>query len=1417
MAIEIGQLSYVSSLNNEDFQAKSLQDIKLITTRLQLTGDTSGIEKYDAAFKAAAQAELQIQKELNAILTDAKVRTEELTQAVTKPANKTIFSDSAAEVRAYQEALVGLESGAAIVAGLNEQLDLLIIKQETLTEQFTAGAISEAEYNTAMIEIGANQITLVENIKRVNDAFSTNIIVQNENVASIEKTTVAVSQEIGVLNELKITLASLKKQQTSASASQLPIINKQIQETQANIAQFSNIGKVGFDQFGAKIEETAQKTGKFEAAVSRATNVSNIGARIVTQFTRQIVGLGVGFLSLEIGAKAIKSLIEYIQNLDVFTGRLDEATQRIAAFKEINADADKTAGNQIAPLKALYEATQNVALSMDKRIAAAEQLREQYPAEFENSTNLAIVNGKLKNSYDELSQSILDTARSQAAITKIGTLASENFDQQLIIDENNIKKATQIQKAFADYKAQLARQSPASAAATAAGQSTFKADNQSFLTPAALLRDELAQIASQANAKNLEPTQIITTNNKTMKYLTSFTSDVTTQAKKLADANKLLGDNLENFNSVLTNANNEVLLKELQSALQTKLNSLTPNDAQFATLKADLKRVDDLLKEYQVKATKTTSIDPAIALLASEKKILDDIAALNQKGITSQKTADEQAQDAVIASYIKMYQSIKAENVKYQEYIKTHSVAEATKKGLQFIDPAQINASEIAALQSLAGKQSVEATKNQVDQQKAIFKEYEDFKLKAGTEAADKLFGTELDGYKSYIEFLKSLQPSEADLTSADPFTKARATALNDYLKVVLPQAQIQEFDATQKHLQSLIIQYQDWQQKRLTLIQKANDEINILNKGGFTDQAKQLQSDLADQLTVLEVTGFESESQFKKLFTDITNLSTDSAKTLIKNAQDSADALFLSGEISVEAYNKITQAINRAQQAINDRSADKLLSVGNALGEIGKSFQSINSGVASYITGLASLATSLGNVQKQYDQFQADAGDTNKQIQDGIALVATGVSALVNLIGTVTSASAARKKAETDYYNSVIEFQNQYNIALDEQIRLQYKTNGNIFLSDFSKQLSDAAKSYNEATKQYQASLSALAAGQAKVGQKNTISGSAVLSGAENGAVAGAVVGSVVPVIGTAVGAVGGAIVGALTGLFGGKKKVDVFAPLLAQYPQLIDANGKFNEALAKTLIATNQVSDATKTLLQNTISYYDEQQASIDQINSALSTLSNNLGSNLEQALVTAFENGTDAAKAFGDSVSAVISNIIQQFLFEDIFGAQFQKLNDQLKSTVLGGGTSADITKDFVDFFKQAGPLVQQFQAGLQAAKDAGATQGLTLFPSSTTTSGQTSLAGGIQQSITEATATILEGTLNGIQLGVFNTNQNLSQLILIAQDSLNTALLIQVNTRRTADNSDSLPEMLNQLKKVSSNTEGSLSIQLRAIGA
>lgn len=1214
---------------------------------------------------------------------------------------------------------------------------------------------------------------------------------------------IASQQQIKSINSLKIQLQSYQAIADKATdPKQLMEYNLRVQQLEAEIGRLGNVGKQGFDQLGNAIP--VEPVSKFGAAISRVTDLGNIGGRMVTQLSRQLIGLGTGFLSFYVGAKAIETIISYVQGLDMFTGRLDQLKHNMEAFNEVNANANKEAGQQITTLKILYQTATDVTQSYQDRIAAAQELKKEFPSEFANANNLAIINGKLKGSYDDLTLSILATARAKAASNKIADLAAKELDIDFQVQKINNARSNELGRVDGAT-------SGWSAGTGGAGG----------VTSEELQRKNINVRADNAIKIQEQNKQII---QGQIDFLTQYVGGSQKLAAQIEGTNKLIKDPLKNFDTIVKNASDKADLANLRAALQAKMEALAPNDNQIKVYQDRISKVDELLKAYS--ASKFEKTDPSIAagqsLLASETSELQKIDSLKDKYATNDKTRNEQERDAILATFKQQENAINALNTKYDQYVAKYGVAAAKRAGLQRIDPNTLKPIETAAYAGLAGQQSLEATEKTIDQQKIIFQEYEDYKLKAGTDAANKLYANELKGFKSYVDYLKSLQPSEAELNSADPYVKARASKLKDYLDVALPQAYNEELKAGEKHLNDLLTQNVDYEQKRQAIIDKSNSDIAVLMQQGYVQQADQLKQATQDQLTQLEVQQFETQSIYSNLFQHLSEMSASYAAGEIERAKADAKAKLQAGTLTLQAYDKIIKALAKIKQTNDDVKFDNWLDVGKSIGQIARDFESVNSGFASYLSGLGQAISAVGNLGKAYDKLQSDQAQGLDTTQDYVNIAAQGIDGIIGLIGTLTSAAQERKKAETDYYNSVIDFQKQYNIALDEQIRLQYQTQGNLFYTDTAKEITDAAKAYDAATKQYQDSLQKLQQGQAIVGQKNAVDGKSVASAAGSGALAGAAIGTLVGgPIGTVIGGAAGGVVGAIAGIFGGKKKADVLRPLLETYPQLIDADGKFNEALAKSLLGANQVTDATKKLLQNTVDYYDEEQKALDQITSALTDMVGQLGTNISDSLVQAFENGTDAAKAFSTAVSGILGNIVKQDLFQAIFGNQLTSLSQKLNADALAGGdVTNSIISDLESFFKGSSSLVGTYEQALSAAELAGKNQGLDLFPSSNSTASTTTLSGGIQASITEDTASILAGTMKGIQLNTLQTNDKLdtqilymSQYLSIAQDNLSMALKIEANTRRTADNTDGISDTLKQIAK---NTGDSAALSLRAAG-
>lgn len=420
----------------------------------------------------------------------------EAQKLLNEQARKTQFSDSAAEVRAYQ---VSVGSGNGPVASSG---------QSALLKQFKAdldsGKISIVEYNQALDAMAEQQ------------AF----FAKQTAVADV-----AIEEQMGLLLNLNTELKLLQKQKLNiADPAQLAKQNALIQETEAEIAKLNNAGKVGFDNMGNAVEDTAKKTGKFEAAISRATNLSNIGARAVTQLTRQLVGLGVGFLSFAIGAKAVEAIVTWVQNLDYFSGRLDQAKHNLEALNAVMADADKEAGKESANLNILYKAATDVNNSMENRLAAVRELQKEFPETFANLSQEAILTGQAKVGYDELTSSLLENAKARAALSKITDLQGKMLDADF--EKAKIRNARMNQ--LAAVKAPTEEEVQAEARSGGGSNSSLK--------------DRIAFINKQADAAQ----HIVDQNKKVMQgqidFLTSFAGGTNKMAESITKSYKEIAD-----------------------------------------------------------------------------------------------------------------------------------------------------------------------------------------------------------------------------------------------------------------------------------------------------------------------------------------------------------------------------------------------------------------------------------------------------------------------------------------------------------------------------------------------------------------------------------------------------------------------------------------------------------------------------------------------------------------------------------------------------------------------------------------------------------------------------------------------------------------------------------------------------------
>lgn len=112
----------------------------------------------------------------------------------------------------------------------------------------------------------------------------------------------------------------------------------------------------------------------------------------------------------------------------------EEHRKWIKSISDIDEASNRYSSNELTRLKALYKAATDEASAREKRVEAAKQMQNLYPAVFSNFSTEAIMAGQAKDAYDKLTLSIIANAKARAAAEKI----QEN-EKRLLDIENEIR------------------------------------------------------------------------------------------------------------------------------------------------------------------------------------------------------------------------------------------------------------------------------------------------------------------------------------------------------------------------------------------------------------------------------------------------------------------------------------------------------------------------------------------------------------------------------------------------------------------------------------------------------------------------------------------------------------------------------------------------------------------------------------------------------------------------------------------------------------------------------------------------------------------------------------------------------------------------------------------------------------------
>lgn len=1079
-------------------------------------------------------------------------------------------------------------------------------------------------------------------------------------------------------------------------------------------------------------------------AKAKTTNIALTWSEVAAQKAFNLVAKSNPYLILSaailtvVGGMAL--LIKATREAKSVTKDLLSVEQEVAlARKKAISDSTK----ERTELDLLYKVTQDTSRSVKERISAVDELQRKYPSYFANIKDEEILAGKAADSYNKLTQAIIASAQARA----VEDTLVENEKKKMEAMNSLVNARTQAILKTQELN-KLMNEKP---------EGNYGSVTISYNS----LRDEIKGLEKQADNSRERINNIIKINAKLVKSLN--VSDLLN-----SDGKQIFEGTYDYWQQQVQIA--DVALKQIKDEYMDTLKG--GNTKEIST-----KVPDDVVQQYNALVKQKNE--------AKEKlKIYDDDSSKQESA--AEKLRKEQEK---LTEEIKKSAQVRKEALIQSEMDIQQQVIDLKKEGSE---------KELAQIQLNYDKQYYEIAKRERELLEKLQEEERKQWQKDNPNHEKK-------GLK-FTPQTTSLTPEQRE-----PFDKEYSLAF-----------QKQERD-TQALLNKLLEKYRDYDAQRTAIEKEGNEEIAYLQEKRTDANAEEIDRAIAvakqkmkegvQAITDTEASKTAEDNPFlKNLFGDISQMAFKDLQNLIEQAKQVQSYLSGSGDsegltfISAEQLKTIEQSpdeLDKLKKAIDKllkgekgnewddifegftkgfaklKSAKGFKEVSEGMQDIGQAAYEASSMLANVSGSLASMFEEMGNTEAADAMTGVqDAMGAISNIGQGFAKggivggIAAAVGEAANFIGKAFAANARHKAALKEIMNETLAQQREYNLLLMQQ-NLEYEKATTIFGTDVYGKAANAVKVMKDAVADLDEELKG--SGTYSKGYSFSIKNGIVddLTKAQRD-LYNAYEGLANIEIKTG---------HKKTGLFGWGKGKDIYSSILSVYPELIDANGKFNTSLAETIINTREMSDEDKAAFQNMIDLSKQAEEALKTVNDYLTDIFGELGNTMSDALVDAFANGTDAAQAFTDSVSNMLETLAKQMIYSVTLAPIIEKAQGQMMEVMENTGLSDEekfkqwtgildnLVGEAIDQQDYANRLFGKFQ---QAAKD----KGFDIF-SPDSSSSQSATNGGFQ-AMSQDTGEELNGRFTALQVaGEEIKNQTIQQTGLLSSINEKISLLDLTN--------------------------------------
>jgi len=451
----------------------------------------------------------------------------------------------------------------------------------------------------------------------------------------------------------------------------------------------------------------------------------------------------------------------------------------------------------------------------------------------------------------------------------------------------------------------------------------------------------------------------------------------------------------------INNANKELnaLIAERNKLNESSLKVVTKLNEEAAKIAKDAGL--DIFGEEENNKNKTVS---------AYQSLLDKLSELDKEYSRKSFTKDEEELQALRDKFDKIRQLVERFNAD-------------PKNKAEIIDLSNLDQLQVKAEASLTYRQTTDKLKEELNAQKQLFKEYEDYKQKLGKEEADKRYADELKGFDSYLAALQDKIKNNdvafkaVELGTAEGPQTERVQLLQNALK--------NEQLTTDAHFKELLAKYRDFEQQRQLLTERYQKEYSQLMAAGRTNEANARTREFKEDLDKIAQAELSSTDAYKRLLNGVENLSKTAAQTIIDEARRMVEALLQAGNISQVAADDILQKLDEAQKKINEQDKNNATSEylnkrANELSQLSAAFLELGNALQSYDEGLADTITTVGELL----EVTSNAAKAGASFASGDII--GGISSSINAIAGIFRIGAKARESQRQAEQQLLELQHE-------------------------------------------------------------------------------------------------------------------------------------------------------------------------------------------------------------------------------------------------------------------------------------------------------------------------------------------------------------------------------------------------------